>query len=393
MIVVYVVETYTEGLGYIDNLLPVKLAEKGHEVHIVTSRLPVYYQNKTGHTFGDSQTPHLHIEDISGLKVHTLQPIFIGGRIIMKELSKKLSLLRPDVVLVRGLASPVLGQVVLAKLFSKFKLFTSTGMAYSAASPQLSAPGFNKTKFLNLITRKFPGRLFAGFIEKCIGSTEDCVDAAVEFYGVPRAKTVMIPLGVDTDKYVPVADDMTLAERLQMRARFGFSADDIVCIWTGRITPTKGIEILAQAVEELNAGGLAIKALFVGSGDYSKVLNSFSHSTLVDFQPWADLPKFYRMCDIAVWPKSLTTSTLDAAACGLPIIMSDKEPATERWLGAGASYEEADVEDLKRTIMSFAAPDVRERLKSIAHNKMKNHYSWTYIAGVFEQEFSKVNTK
>ncbi|EHR42097.1 glycosyltransferase family 4 protein [Alishewanella jeotgali] len=390
MIIVYVVETYTEGLGYIDNLLPVSMAKLGYEVHIITSRLPMYYQNKTGHRFVSESFPHLHTEHRNGVFIHTLDPIFIGSRIILRDFKKKLLQLNPSVVVVRGLASPVLGQVILSKFFSNFRVFTSTGMAYSAASPALKKEGLNFTKAFNFVTRKMPGRILASFVSKCIGSTNDCVDAAVDFYGVPRSKTEMIPLGVDTDKYVPVTNELFEAERAQMRAMLGFAANDIICIWTGRITPTKGIEILAQAVEELNAEGFAIKALFVGSGDYSKVLSNYTQSKLIDFQPWADLPKYYRMCDIAVWPKSLTTSTLDAAACGLPIIMSDKEPATERWQGAGASYKEADVEDLKRTILSFLDHDTRERLKYIAHSKMKENYSWDFIAKRFIDSFESV---
>ena len=45
MKIVYVNPSFTEGMGYIENCLPIAMAKRGHEVHIVTSTAKVYFND------------------------------------------------------------------------------------------------------------------------------------------------------------------------------------------------------------------------------------------------------------------------------------------------------------------------------------------------------------
>lgn len=191
MKIVYVVETYTEGLGYIDNLLPREFSNLGHEVHVLTCGLPPYYMTNEAF-FGDlakDETGEESIKEVDGVELHKHRYGLIGGRLFMKGLIKKLLKISPDVVLVRGISSFVLGQVVYAKCFSKFKLFTSSGQAYSNIPLSLrDSKAWLIDRIKNTITRVIPGRLLSFFVQGCIGSTVDCVDCVVDYCGVPRKK-------------------------------------------------------------------------------------------------------------------------------------------------------------------------------------------------------------
>ncbi|MBD3652397.1 glycosyltransferase family 4 protein [Kangiella sp.] len=388
MKIAYIVETYTEGLGYIDNVLPKWLAKQNNKVDVITAGLPAYYQHKEQSVVDADLIIGTKIMD--KVTVHTVPTIKIANRILFRKLRSLLSQLKPDVVIVRGLASPVLAQVIISKLTLKYNIITSTGLAYSAINDQLSSTSlFNWKKAIHFISRKVPGYLFSLFIKKCIASTDDCAKAAIEFYGVPKSKTKVISLGVDTSMFSPALGLELVQSRLALRKEMGFEKNDLICIWTGRITKQKGVEILAEAVEQLNRDDPSIKALFIGSGSHRHILDNYTASTVIDFLPWDELPAYYRLADVAVWPKSLTTSTLDAAACGLPVIMSNRESAVERWNGFGSDYVEGDIESLKKTILKFSNSQLRERTKFVAHKIMDDNFSWQVIASKFYQEISE----
>ncbi|WP_280375099.1 glycosyltransferase family 4 protein [Pseudomonas sp. BN515] len=382
-------ETYTEGLGYIDNILPKELAAAGDQVHLITCPLPMYYQNSAAFFGALTDKKDFWGEECSGnLTRHTCSYTRLGGRILINGLFGKLKDIEPDVVIVRGIASPVLGQVVLAKMILGFKIFTSTGQAYSAVPQALRGGGFlSKARIYNFFSRVLPGRFFSYFVTKCIGSTEDCVDCAVDFYGVPRRKTKVISLGVDTSIFFPASSFAALKARSTVRSSLGILDKNIVCIWTGRMTASKSVHVLAQAVEELSAEGYPFIALFVGDGPESETLRAYSKSIVHPFVHWTKLPEFYRAADIAVWPRSITTSTLDASACGLPVIMSDQEKAQERWKDIGSTYKNGCVASLKEILLGYQDDARRSATGSIASSRMREFYSWKVIAQAFRWEF------
>jgi glycosyltransferase involved in cell wall biosynthesis len=391
MKIIYVAETYTKELGYIDNILPFEWGKQGDEVHIITCRLPVYYQIDENY-FGKKKLSISNpIENNNqGVTIHTCKYWKIGSRILMKGLGTKIKSITPDVVVVRGLASPVLGQVVFFKLFNFFNLFTSTGQAYSAIPKALrSGRKLSWPVLRNYVTRFLPGRIFSFFSTACIGSTTDCIDCAIDFYGVLKHKVQVISLGVDTEIFYSVHDELTQKNRLFTRNKLGIPKDAILYIWTGRMTAHKGINLLAQAIEELNLEGISAYGLFVGAGPQADILKSYPHSIHHDFVKWKELGELYRAADVAVWPLSITTSTLDASACGLPIIMSDIEMATERWLDIGSTYESGNIESLKKELRVYLNSNVRLERGLAGSVRMKDLYSWSAIALKFRNLFVK----
>lgn len=389
--ILYVVETYTEGLGYIDNVLPFELALSGHEVSVITARLPAYYQSKANFfgSLGVQSTRPGDIEVRDGVSIFTLGYKRIGGRIVFKGFDQVIRKIDPDVVVVRGISSPVLVQVALAKIKYRFRLFTSTGQAYSAIPKSLAEGGiFSRPRLTNFFSKYLLGRLLSLFVEKCIASTDDGARAVTEFYGVPPAKVAVIRLGVDTKKFTPVGNDAFLrSRRLALREELGVAQDEVLCIWTGRMTPSKGLTLLAEVIEDIVALGYSYRVLFVGDGTEYEALKKYPSSILHPFVKWLELPDFYRAADLAVWPRSITTSTLDASACGLPIVMSSEESATERWDGIGMTYKNEDPEALKNALLFFADSNQRKAMGEAGVARMRTLFSWKTVASQFESIF------
>jgi glycosyltransferase involved in cell wall biosynthesis len=122
--------------------------------------------------------------------------------------------------------------------------------------------------------------------------------------------------------------------------------------------------------------------LFVGSGrkeDIEYVKNK-KGCTFVPFVPTTELPRYYWAADIGVWPREESTSQLDAMACDLPLILSDKISVIERINGNGLLYKEGDHKDLANKIESIEDNKVRERMYKIGVEKALNKLSWMAIA-------------
>ncbi|MBS0174337.1 MAG: glycosyltransferase family 4 protein, partial [Nitrospira sp.] len=145
-------------------------------------------------------------------------------------------------------------------------------------------------------------------------------------------------------------------------------------------TAEKGLALLAQAIDELVAAGYPFMALFIGSGPERELLRNYGNSLVLDFMKWKDLAPYYRASDVAVWPRSISTSSLDASASGLPVIMSSSEPAKERWEGIGASYKDGDILSLKSVLLEYLDAAKRASDSAAAVSRMRSLYSWNVIA-------------
>ncbi|HEY9082628.1 MAG TPA: glycosyltransferase family 4 protein, partial [Vicingaceae bacterium] len=107
------------------------------------------------------------------------------------------------------------------------------------------------------------------------------------------------------------------------------------------------------------------------------------------FEPYHTLPKYYGIADIGVWPKQESTSMIDAAACGLPIVISNKVLATERVEGNGLTYVENDSEDLANKLLELKDAALRKQLGEFGVEKIQKNYSWDKIAKERVEDYKK----
>ncbi len=115
-----------------------------------------------------------------------------------------------------------------------------------------------------------PGRLPGGraMLAKVLGGADLIVAAG----GYPAAEgeratgrslpTVMVPPGVDVDRFRP----LTPAEHTAARARFGLDPAATVVLGLSRLVPRKGFDILIRAVAELAPARPNLQLVIAGSG-------------------------------------------------------------------------------------------------------------------------------
>ncbi|MBI3584677.1 MAG: glycosyltransferase family 4 protein [Nitrospinae bacterium] len=385
MRVVILSETYSKKMGYSDGALSKALSRLGIEVHLVTTNLPPYYYlpdfQQTYGSFVDADVESPLFEDIDGYRVHYLPHKKLFGYVRMRGLFDKLQFLKPHIVQTFTAISWIPLDAACFKPFLTYKLFTgshTTASVFPLAKRKTHL--WDKENLKSIFTRAVCGRFVSFFSEKCYGATIDCADIAVRFFGVQTSKIDICPLGVDTDLFSPINNEESRSSRIQTRKQLGFESTDIVCIYTGRFTNDKNPLLLAKAIECLVSLGLPFRGLFLGEGIQSKAIKNCFGCVIHPFVPFSNLGNYFRSADIGVWPTQESMSMLDAAACGLPIVVNDTLIARERIEGNGITYRLNDVNDLVRVLKSLVNNEMRNRLGQSGAKRMASEFSWSSLA-------------
>jgi glycosyltransferase involved in cell wall biosynthesis len=386
MRIVLLCETFSKKMGYLQRLLPKYLARLGPEVHVITMDLAPYYQLRDfAQTYGgfnsaDELAPG-NVETFEGYTLHVLAHRRTLGQMRMRGLGHKLRELRPDVVQTMANFGWLAMDAFALRLQLGFRLFT--GNHYHASVFPLAQhhePAFSPARLRCLLARTVPGRVIGWGTEKCYAIAEDCADLAVRFFGVPREKVEVCPLGVDTEIFHPATSTLDLAQRTALRHEFGVGENEILCAYSGRFTDDKNPLLLAAAVERLANQGFPFRGLFIGNGTQAQVIRSHTGCFLYPFVELDELAELYRACDVAVWPTQESLSMLDAAACGLAVVANHTMTAHERLEGNGLAYLLNDLDDLCRTLLRLCDPQLRGEMGRRGAEKMTRNFSWEAIA-------------
>jgi glycosyltransferase involved in cell wall biosynthesis len=325
-----VVETFAREMGYVSNTLPKYLARLGHHVDVITSQKLPYYQKGTGSSlfgsdFASRNTNPLGSQQIDGYAVHTLVGVPNFGYLRLQRLGDKLGELAPDLICIFVSVGWIALDCARAagRLRCKLVIGNHTGKSQFplAYDPQ---PWYTPARLKSLLLRALPGRLYIGpRADHCVVPTRDCADIAAAFFGIPRDRTRVLNLPVDIDHFHPVADAADGKRREALRASLGIGPDDVVCVYSGKFTQAKNPLVLAQAIHLLADEGYRVKGLLIGAGEQQDALTTRPNVTVVPFIPFTGLGEYYRAADIGVWMDE-SISYLDAASCGLPLVLSSR---------------------------------------------------------------------
>lgn len=392
MRVVIINETFSPSMGYLGTMLPKYLRRFGVDVHVLATDLPAYhgldeFRNGTPNFLRQQSFPAGTVRHVDGYTVHIQAHSRLFGHIRMRQLRQKLIQLKPDIVYCVLAIGWMPLESALLKLWAHYRLFTgshTTLLAFEASRP-------NRERFLYRVRqfamRWLPGRFVSMFTEKCYCPTSDCVDVAVRYFGVQRSKTEVVYLGIDRELFFPVETESDLESRRSIRRDLKIAEPDVVCIYTGKMTEAKNPLILARAIAQMRIEGRSFFGLFIGDGAQRARIAQSEGCSVMDFMDFSKLGPYYRACDIAVWPTSESTSMLDAVACGLPIVVSDRI-YQDHVSGNGLAYCMNDLESLCNALRRLDDPELRQTLGEIGARKMREHFTWDIAARKRFEDFS-----
>lgn len=382
MRIAIVSDWFAEKMGYAENYLPKALARLGHEVHLVASNAQPYFNYSI---YSTSYEPFIgpgivpcEVKELDGYTLHRLPLHMWNGQLRIRGLLTTLVALDPQLVQTFAIPSLSTYEAAFGKALLHYKLFLESHIHASVfpfAGRKLKAKDS-----LRLMPEMILGRLVSLQSEKCYPISIDAAEVAIRYYGIEPHKISVCPLGVDTELFRPPSDKPSQNERARLRERLGFGPSDVVCIYTGRFSREKNPLLLAQAIAIVRKDNKSFHGLFVGDGPQAEAIRASKGCVVHPFVAAAELPSFYWAADIGIWPRQESTSQLDAAACGLPIIISNRVRASERVEGNGLTYQEDNQQDLARQLDALFDSSTRAKLGKTGAKKMRENYSWFHIA-------------
>ena len=378
MKIVVVSQWFSEKMGYAENHLPAAFGRQGHEVHLVTTDLQVYatypktYDSVYRTHLGSPSVP-TGVYPCDGYTLHRLPHSRRGG-LSNPGLAATLERLSPDIVYCFEIMDSDYQTVAENRLRLGYRIFCESRLHTSVLSRRA-----NPWKMIrNWIRRRRSIRL-AKEVTMFYPIAPDVTKNIISLLGIPEVKCKQASLAVDVGNFRVIE---TPGLRSRWRDELGFAADDIVCVYTGRFVPEKGPLSLAEAIRLLRQRGFAhYRAIFVGQGDQAMIekLSSVPGCQTHPFVGQPRLAEIYNAVDIGVWPKQESTSQLDAAACGLPLVLDAAVEDKWRTEGNGLTYDGSPA-GLAETLLRMEDSGYRRKLGACGSAKVAGAYSWDKVA-------------
>ncbi|MFF3227042.1 glycosyltransferase [Nocardia suismassiliense] len=273
--------------------------------------------------------------------------------------------------------------------------FWMSGLAALAAARPAGIPVVQTFHALGVVKRRYQGaddtspadriELEQGIAQQADRIIATCTDEVFELarMGVPRARTSVIPCGVDLAQFTP---DGPRAEKSATHR----------LVSVGRLVPRKGFDTAITALTSLPDTELVLvggpddgavadepegRRLLALAGD----LGVLDRLHMVGQVPRAQVAPLLRSADVMVctpWYEPFGITPLEAMACGVPVVASAVggliDTVVDGVTGRLVTPREpaklaAAVGDL------LAAPDVRRQYGNAGHERVHARYSWDRI--------------
>ena len=216
-------------------------------------------------------------------------------------------------------------------------------------------------------------------------TVSDYIKGVVQTINGNDDKTITIHNGIDLNAF---SFDVRPASRSSM----GFSDEDFILVFSGRVNQEKGVMELIEAMNQLSQHP-NIKLLIIGSSffgnevkedDFIKRLRIKAEPLknrviFTGFIPYAQMPNYLKMADVAVipsvWDDPFPTTILEAQAMGLPIITTRRGGIPEEVTKENAILLPTDehfVDNIASAILDlYEHPEKRKAMSkaSLEHSK------------------------
>ena len=174
---------------------------------------------------------------------------------------------------------------------------------------------------------------------------------------IPLEKIELIAHGSEIERFYPDSKIKKL-----FREKYNFGNDEIIIIYTGKISEKKNVHKIIISTEHLQKK-YKIRYLFVGTmsdsfrSKYDDLLKRNSDFLVhINGVKNSEIAPYYQMSDIGCWPSESSMSSIDALASGLPIIVSNK--LTDRLkYDNGIGIEDGNLSELKKSLTKLISEE------------------------------------
>ena len=220
--------------------------------------------------------------------------------------------------------------------------------------------------------------------------------------GMPKELTPFISFGTDTELFKPSKNT-----RQEFIREHELKEDSFIIVSTGKLSPAKGGKLFAETVAKKfdTARDVVIVVVANLDGEYEKEVKKMldkSENKILFYpvQNYTNLPYFYQIADVCLFPKQCSMSFYDVEACGVPVISEDNNVNIARNShGNGLCFKKDNVDDFRKAIDNIAnmSPEVYDKMSDSCVRFIRDEYDYRKIAkrysDILEHQINVFNNK
>ena len=209
-----------------------------------------------------------------------------------------------------------------------------------------------------------------------------------------KKKITIIPVPIDLDEFYIKPDKKALQKR------FGLNDKHKIILYLGRFSKVKGIDFIMKAFMELNKDNPETDLILVGKGEEENRLKRLASDlnvkniSFLGAVAHEDVPNIMNCADVlamASYTEGLPSVTLEALACGLPVVSTDVGDIDKLLINEkiGFMVKQRNEKDYKNKLMKaleisdrfkeerqdvarrYSAPKITQKIIKL-HNEVKN---------------------
>ena len=226
--------------------------------------------------------------------------------------------------------------------------------------------------------------------DKIIAIAQHSYNDILNLYQIPKEKVLLIPHGLQ-DAYKQLSKN----EKIERREKYGFSPNEQLLLFAGRIDPIKGIEYLIKAFTLLAFQYPKLRLIIAGDGDFNNIFAKlcpvWSKVTCTGFVEKSVLYELYSICDIGIVPsvhEEFGYVALEMMMMGLPIIVGKTTGLSELVKNNNTGIV-IPTNNSERLAHSIATILDNEYLKYKISSNERKHFQEKYSFPFFQKKMLK----
>lgn len=365
---------FTDGLSYQENELISQHVMAGNEV-IVIAATDTYGANKAIETTRPGEYKLKSGATLIRLPYALGMRGWFASKIrAHKNLMTTLEKLNPDRILFHGLTAWDLQSVAkFVKKNPQIKFFADCHEDFNNSARTWASRVLLHKVFYKSIFKKSVAQ-----IDEVLCVTVESLNFAIDFYGSPRHKTRLFPLGSTLETKDPIA-----CRRAEFRTKHGFEEKDIVITQTGKLDHTKQLEEALNAFCANPSPNLKLVIAGRMTEDVSAVCLPLikSESRILDlgWQTPDELRTVLAGADCFLQPFGQTVTTQMAMGYGCVILAQDLP--SHRWLVGDSDFLFKDASQLPVVLNKVVENQARlDQLKRANSEFAATHLDYKQLA-------------
>jgi len=244
-----------------------------------------------------------------------------------------------------------------------------------------------RRRWLNEL-RQFEQSLYIGNSSSLVIAVSQMVAADLKhWYRVAAERIRIIPNGADTVRFTSPSAEARSSYRRQFQV-----SDQTVFLFAAHNPRLKGLPFLLQAFARAKASRPDLKLMILGKAPSKESLRTVCKLQIendVLFPGFvADLVPYFAAADTFVlptWYDACSLTVLEACACGLPVITTRRNGASELLLSGREGRildRPSNVDDLTAALIELSNPEVRAQMASHARQLATQHNFQTNVDAI-----------